>query len=208
MTSVEGIKDRPRTRQRSDALRNRGRLLDAAGKVLRTQPGDASMPLIAAEAGLSVATAYRYYSSIDELLNAYLHSVVMALRNFSHDCPRTGRPLFTAVASEWVRLLGTYGAGMIQLRSRAGFLQRLYQHDEVISTVRDAWERPIRSVMRDLDVPDDEFDYALFLYNVLFDPREVLDLLQSGLTESALLDRLTSAYFGALRGWAGLAAQR
>ncbi|MFD0480194.1 hypothetical protein ACFQ0B_77735 [Nonomuraea thailandensis] len=63
-----------------------------------------------------------------------------------------------------------YGDAMVQLHSRRGFLRRLREGDRVIATVRDAWERPIRSLMHELGVPDDRFDETLFLYNALFDP--------------------------------------
>ncbi|MHA6622185.1 TetR/AcrR family transcriptional regulator [Pseudonocardia sp. DLS-67] len=189
---------------RRDAVRNRRRLLEAAGEILRTDPGAAAMPLVAERAGLSVATAYRYFPSIDELLGAYLHSVIVQLRNYSHDCPKTGVALFEDVAAEWARLLRTYGTAMVQLRSRRGFLARLRGGDELITSVRDAWERPIRSVMRHLGVPDEHFDHALFLYNLMFDPREILDLTGTGLPEQVALRNLAQAYYGALRGWARL----
>jgi AcrR family transcriptional regulator len=189
---------------RRDAVRNRARLLEAAGEILRTDPAGAAMPLVAERAGLSVATAYRYFPSIDELLGAYLHSVIVQLRNYSHDCPKTGLALFEDVAAEWTRLLRTYGTAMVQLRSRQGFLARLRGGDEVITSVRDAWERPIRSVMRHLGVPDEHFDHALFLYNLMFDPREILDLIGAGMPEQVVLRNLVQAYYGALRGWARL----
>ncbi|WP_245645187.1 TetR/AcrR family transcriptional regulator [Pseudonocardia acaciae] len=188
-------------KMRSDARRNRRLLLEAAGEVLRTEPHRAAMPLIAERAGLSVATAYRYYSSLEDLLNAYLHGVIVALRDYSHDCPRTGKALFEDVVHEWFRLLRLYGSAMVQLRAREGFLHRLRDNDVVISTVRDAWERPVRSVMRDIGVPDEEFDYALFLYNILFDPREILDLLDSGFSEEGAIRKMVATYYAALRGW-------
>ena len=189
---------------RRDAIRNRRRLLEAAGEILRTNPGAAAMPLVAERAGLSVATAYRYFPSFDELLGAYLHCVIVQLRNYSHDCPKTGLALFEDVAAEWARLLRTYGTAMVQARSRQGFLARLHGGDELITSVRDAWERPIRSVMRHLGVPDEHFDHALFLYNLMFDPREILDLIGAGLPEQVALRNLVQAYYGALRGWARL----
>lgn len=192
---------RTRTRPRSDSVRNRRRLLDAAGDVLRTQPLEASMPLIAEKAELSVATAYRYFSTLEELLNAYMHLVGLSLTTYSDDSPRTGMALFEDVAAEWARLLRTYGTAMVQIRSRRGFIERLRTHDMVITTIRTAWERPIRQVMRELQVPEEQFEYALSLYNALFDPRDILDLIASGLSEKQVLDRLCSAYFGALAGW-------
>lgn len=160
------------------------------------------MPAIAGRAGLSVPTAYRYYSALDDLLNAYLHRVIVELRDYSHDCPKTGPALFEEVAGEWARLLESYGAAMVQLRSRSGFLARLRGNDPVISTVREAWERPVRSVMRHLEIPDEHFEHALFLCNIMFDPREILDLVDTGLTRDEALLHLEHAYFQALVGWA------
>ncbi len=161
------------------------------------------MPLVAERAGLSVATAYRYFPSLDTLINAYLLSTLVELRNYSHDCPKTGLALFEDVVAERFRLAHRYGAATVQARSRQGFLARLREQDEVITAVRDIWERPIRCVMRHFDIPDEHFDHALFLHNILFDPREILDLICDGRSDRAARERLTQAYYGALRGWAG-----
>jgi hypothetical protein len=37
----------------------------------------------------------------------------------------------------------------------------------------------------------------------MFDPREILDLISTGLPEEEAISRLTTAYYGALQGWAG-----
>lgn len=187
---------------RRDALRNRRKLLDALGQVLSTDPGALSMPAVADTAGLSVATAYRYFNSLDELLSSYTRDLVVDLRNYSHDCPRSGPALFEAVATHWVQQLRVHGPAMIQMRSRTGFLRRLRDNDEMVLAVRDAWERPIRGVMRHLDIPDEHFNHALFLYNALFDPRDILDLIDNGLTEDETVQRLVAAFCGTLQGWA------
>lgn len=88
------------------------------------------------------------------------------------------------VAAEWARLLRACGSAMVHLRSRRGFLARLREDDELIKAVRETWERPIRGVMRHLGVPDEHFDHALFPYNMMFDPREILDLTSTGLAET------------------------
>lgn len=196
----------PEQRARKDAVRNRAALLEAAGQILRERPEEASMAAVASCAGLSQATAYRYFSSIEDLLNAYLHQVVIRLRDFSHDCPATGPALFDEVAAEWFRLLDTYGTAMVQLRSREGLLKRLHRNDPVIGAVREAWERPVRALMRAEDVPDSEFDAALFLYNTLFDPREVLDLTAVFGDPDAVRRRLTATYRAALKGWSATPA--
>jgi AcrR family transcriptional regulator len=187
---------------RRDAVRNRARLIEAMGEILRADADAATMPAVAERAGLAVATAYRYFSTIEELRTAYLQNVIVQLRNYSHDCTKTGVALFEDVVGEWARLLRTYGPAMIQIRSRHGLLARLRAGDELITAARDTWERPIRGVMRHLGIPDHHFEHALFLHNVIFDPREIQDLVQAGLTERRALRDLAQAYYGALRGWA------
>ncbi|MCX5535565.1 TetR/AcrR family transcriptional regulator [Streptomyces sp. NBC_00006] len=186
---------------RQDAVRNRNKLLDAVGAILESEPASVSMPLVARQADLSTATAYRYFSTLEELISAYVYSTIVELRNFSHDCPKTGTALFEAVAAERVRLVRRHGAATVQVRSRQGFLARLQAQDHVITAVRDIWERPIRAAMRQLGVTDEHFDHALFLYNIMFDPRDILDLVATGLDEATVVRRLTRAYYGAVRGW-------
>lgn len=188
--------------KRRDAIRNRQRLLDAVGQVLGSEPDQLSIQTVADRAGLSVATAYRYFPSLEELLTGYMREVVVELRDYSHDCLATGTALFEDVATHWAHQLRLHGPAMAQLRSHRGFLRRLLDDEELTSIVRDAWERPIRSVMRHFGVADEHFDHALFLYNVLFDPREVLDLVDTGLEESEAVRRLVAAYYGAIQGWA------
>lgn len=188
---------------RRDAVRNRKRLLDAVGEVLRMQPDTLGIPAVADRAGLSVATAYRYFPSLEDLLTGYMRAVATELRDYSHDCPKTGTALFEDVATHWARQLRIHGPAMAELRSHRGFLRRLVDNEELTGIVRDAWERPIRGVLRQLGISDDHFNHALFLYNTLFDPREVLDLIDTGLAESEAISRLVGAYYGAVRGWAG-----
>lgn len=194
--------------KRRDAVRNRQRLLDAAGDVLRAEPDALSIPTVADRAGLSVATTYRYFPSLEDLLTSYMREVVVELRDYSHDCPKTGTALFEDVVTHWARQLRLHGPAMAQLRSHRGFLRRLLDNDELTGIVRDAWERPIRGVLRQLGIPDGHFNHALFLYNILFDPRELHDLADTGLQEPEAIRRLVAAYYGALEGWANPANPR
>jgi AcrR family transcriptional regulator len=199
--SAVGAGPRAGRGRRRDAVRNRQRLLDAVSEVLRTEPGAVNIPIVAERAGLSVATTYRYFPSLDDLLTAYMRGVVVELRDYSHDCPKTGTALFEAVANHWVRQLRLDGPSMVQLRSHRGFLRRLLEGDELTGIVRDAWERPIRGILRQFGISDEYFNHALFLYNVLFDPREVFDLVDTGLEESEAVSHLVAAYYGAVKGW-------
>lgn len=61
----------------------------------------------------------------------------------------------------------------------------------------------MRGLLDDIGLPDDMIEYALFLANMIFDPREIQDLLrETDLSRREVVTRLTEAYGGALRGWA------
>lgn len=159
------------------------------------------MPAIAARAEIAPATAYRYFSSVEELCSTYLLEVISELRDYSDGSAHEGRALFEDVLGEWLRLIGVHGPVLVQMRSRRGFLERLHAREPVIDTVRAAWERPMRGLLDELGMPA-LLAEARFLGNILFDPREVLDLLgESGQSPTTVRERLTGAFIGALRGW-------
>ncbi|MFW6695082.1 TetR/AcrR family transcriptional regulator [Streptomyces sp. MAR4 CNX-425] len=187
---------------RSDTLRNRRRLLEAVGELAREAPDRLTMQAVASRAEIGPATAYRYYSSMDDVLAAYVLSVVEELRDFSVSSAARGRPLFDAVVDKWVDLLAEHGPALVQLRSRRGYLERLHAGNEIIVAMRDAWSGPVRGLLDDLGIPAGMLEYALFLSNMIFDPREVQDLLrETGLSRREVIARLTEAYRGALSGW-------
>lgn len=188
---------------RSDTRRNRRRLLQAIGELARESPDKLTMQAIAARAEIGPATAYRYYSTVDDALAAYVYSVIEELRDFSASSNAKGQPLFDSVVEKWVDLIAVHGPALVQLRHRQGFLERLNSGNELTVMVRTAWDKPIWELLEDLGLPDEMYAYALVLNNMLFDPREILDLLQqTNMSRQEVIRRLTEAYRGALRGWA------
>lgn len=190
-----------RQKKRKDVVRNNRMILKAAGEMIRTDPTSININKVAERAGLSVPTVYRYYPSAEAILDRYMIEVDAQIRDFSHDCDTAGPALFEDVLDEWGEIITVYGPGLVQIRSRQGFLERLDAGDEAMEIVRSAWERPIRRIMGSEGVDEIYFDNALFLFNMMFDPREMLDLTRRGLTMKQALSILKSAYFGALREW-------
>ena len=186
---------------RSDARRNRRAILRAAGDIIRIDPQALTIPAVAERAGVSVSTVYRHYSSADALLGSYMVEVDTQIRDYSHDCNTAGPELFDDVLREWGSIIEVYGPGLVQLRSRRGFLERLYTGDTAMQMVREAWERPIRRLLRAEAIEDDYFEGALFLFNMMFDPRELLDLCARDRPMDTVLAIMKDAYLGALRGW-------
>jgi AcrR family transcriptional regulator len=88
-------------RDRSDALRNRERLLEAARAVFADQGADASLKSVAARAGLGVGTVYRHFATQDALIEAVLADYFTALQARAEELrgsPEPGQALAT-----WLR---------------------------------------------------------------------------------------------------------
>ena len=64
---------------RRDAVRNRGRLVDAAAQAFREEGLGASVNAIAERAGVNVATLYRHFPTKDALIVAVLEAVLEPL---------------------------------------------------------------------------------------------------------------------------------
>ena len=189
-------------RLRSDTLRNRRRLLEAVGELAREAPDELTMQAVASRAEIGPATAYRYFSSMEDVIAAYVLDVIEELRDFSARSTGQGRPLFDAVAHAWVDLLAEHGPALVQLRSPRGYLERLHGGNEIIAATRDAWSVPVRELLDDIGLSQVTLDHALFLCNMIFDPREIQDLVQeTQLSRREIVSRLTEVYCGALRGW-------
>ncbi|WP_233520053.1 TetR family transcriptional regulator [Prauserella sp. PE36] len=168
----------------------------------RETPNELTMQAIATRAEIGPATAYRYYSTIEDVLAAYSLGVVGELIEYSEECALKGRLLFEAVLGKWLELLEEHGAALTQLRSRRGYLERLHAGADTIVATERAWRRPVSSLLDELGLPTDQLEYALFLSNIIFDPREIGDLRKEAkLSQSEIAARLTASYIGALRGW-------
>lgn len=187
---------------RSDTRRNKQQLLRAVAEEVRENPGPLSLQSIAARAEVAVTSAYRYYASLDELLSAYLHQLMEELEEFSATSPLSGPKLFEAVLSRWVDLVFEHGKVLVRLRSRSGYLERLDRQDPVIQTSLQIWERPLANLLNDPELADVPMRRALFLCNVLTDPREILDLHEAdGMSASQITVLVAAAVSGSLRSY-------
>jgi len=188
---------------RQDTSRNQEQVLKAAQKLLAESAETLSMRRLAQEANISPATIYRYYGTIDNVVESFRQSVISSVVAKSDACTDSGIQLLKTVCLFWIDLVLKDGKAMSHSRSRTGYMQRLRNKTPDILMQEAAMSRPLAEACRELKitVPGEE---ALFLWNQIFDPRDVLDLaasLEIGRLE--LRDRLSSALLGALQGWAG-----
>jgi AcrR family transcriptional regulator len=189
--------------QRRDSVASRQRLLAATGRLLARGERPRNLQQVAAEAGLAAATAYRHFESLDAALQAYAHFTIVSMQQFAAEQEATGSELLRILSTEWVRLIRERGPAMVHLRSPDGFLHRRRSGDRLITDTCTYLEPAVRGILAEIGLPADALEYALFLWNVMFDPREVLDLLYTlGWPGDVLVDRLMASYFPALRAFA------
>lgn len=186
---------------RSDTERNRRHLLRAVGG-LDLRVGDpVKMSDIAERAEVSAATAYRHFSSVADLFAAYRTEVGEQLLAYSRALPDEGRRWLHLVCREWVRLVLAHGGVMVRTRSDDGYLRRLRSGAGYLSAQAEALRGPVGSAALECGIADPG-DVGLFLWNILFDPREVFDLRDTEhLDAEQITERLVGAFMGALHGW-------
>jgi AcrR family transcriptional regulator len=185
---------------RRDSRESRKRLLDATGRLLARQEPPRNLQHIASEAGLAVATAYRHFGSLDDALQAYAHQTVLSMGEFAAQQSLCGLSLLTALSREWVRLTRERGPAMVHLRSRRGFLERRREDEPIISATCAYLEPAMVQLLAEEALPAEALETALFLWNILFDPREILDLLGTlAWEEGELVERLLEIFREGLR---------
>jgi AcrR family transcriptional regulator len=187
---------------RSDVRANRERLVKAASH-LRSRAGTngVSMGDVADLAGMSQATAYRHFSSVDAVLQEFRRSVGAKLLNFTDAQTLSGVALLDAVSRQWIQLVLAHGQAMIQTRSSEGYLRRLRNRPSYLSDQALALQRPLTQACTELGLPEPG-DEGMFLWNIFFDPREITDLGSAGgMSETMVGDLLVATFLGALRGW-------
>ncbi|MFP5020751.1 TetR/AcrR family transcriptional regulator [Pseudonocardia phyllosphaerae] len=186
---------------RSDTERNRRRLIEAAADLAGERGTAVKMTEVAERAEVAVATAYRHFASVDDILAVYRFDVGLRLLTFSRRSDLTGLRLLEAVCAEWVRLVVVHGRSMVHTRSAEGYLARLRAGARHIAVQVEAVQQPIAAAAAELGLPEPG-EQGAFLWNILFDPREIFDLLDTvGLTQAQVSRRLFAAFCGSLRGW-------
>ena len=187
---------------RTDTERNRRRLIKAAAYLVARRGSSVRMADVAERAEVSTATAYRHFGSVDEILEQFRFDVGQRLLDFSTKTNERGLERLKLVCGYWVRLVVKHGGAMVQTRSEHGYLERLRGATPYLTVQANALLPAIADAAFELGM-DDPGDEALFLWNMMFDPREIFDLLRTvGLTEEQALGRLFAAFCGALVEWA------
>jgi AcrR family transcriptional regulator len=111
-------------RLRSDARRNRDRLVETATRVFASQGVDSSLESIARQAGVGIGTLYRHFPSREALIEVVYRREVAAMRDAAVELLREHRP--DEALSLWMQRFVDYIAAK---RGMHESLKILYESD-------------------------------------------------------------------------------
>jgi AcrR family transcriptional regulator len=161
------------TPARSDSRLTRDRLVESvAGYIDLHGREPMRMVDVAHHAGVSQATAYRYFESLDQLVRAHVVQLPEhAAAAFAHGDRLEHDPVerFRRWNAAWVSACLHYGPTAVHLRSSEGFLARRRSGDPAVLSVCDRVEPLLRALVEDPVA-------KLLVWNAMSDPREVMDL--------------------------------
>jgi AcrR family transcriptional regulator len=163
--------------ERADSRQTRHALIDAVGLYVdRHAKTPERLADVAVFARVATATAYRHFDSIDHLIEAFIMRFPLDVAARAQRLKIASGHTSEAVARlhrwnrAWVITALELGTIATALRSREGFLARRERGDPVVVAVCQQVE-PLLAALGPNDLV-----YLLALWNVITDPREVLDL--------------------------------
>jgi len=189
-------------RRRSDAVRSRTLLTDAVERLLRSGRVDFSLPELASEAGVGVATAYRHYATPAEALYAHnARAVGQLVTAFGEVAPELD-PLtrFRRHCEVWVGQAQTWGEACRHIRSSQGLIERLHAGDPPITQLYSVLGRVLDELVAAGRMSATDPEAAVLMWVTIFDERVVYDLLEHHRWDvPTITGYLTRATEGALR---------
>lgn len=186
---------------RADARENREALLAAVERLLR-EGRPFTLTALSDEAGVSRATTYRNFSSPDDAVEAYIHAFLDSWdERWRADARVGGANEFDAVSEAWIELIAERSHALARTRSSEGFLKRAHGDDPIIGRVYAAVRPAVDKALAAGLLGTAEPDIVVMLWNLLLDPRELIDLAAfRGTSIGAVGRELLGLVYAAARG--------
>ncbi|MDF2443851.1 MAG: hypothetical protein JWR01_2054 [Subtercola sp.] len=187
---------------RADTRRTRTRLLNVLGDLLETRGLAVSLPELAREAGVSVATVYRHFDDVHDLRQEFYDRTLASLIDeFSRLTDQHGGlDLYERMCEAWVEMASGWARAGSFIRSPEGFIERVTKKDVLITRLYGLLRPVVQSLMSDGVVAERNVDYAVLLWVTLFDERVFIDLeIAMAWNVTATAKRLSATYLDALR---------
>ncbi|OAA21106.1 transcriptional regulator [Frankia sp. EI5c] len=198
-------------RTRSDFLASRRDLLDAVGRLLARNGRRFSLVDLAAEAGVSTATAYRHFVDVHDALDVYYLQLIDVLVTDIRALAAGDDNLanFEVVCDVWVRSVARWGRAAVHVRSAQGYLARLKAQDDLVARLHEVLAPVVLGLVESGVLPPQEPEYAVLLWASVFDERVIVDLLDTlGWSVEQVAQKLTASALRMLgfTGWTPLRA--
>lgn len=186
--------------QRTDARLNRQRLLAAVGRLL-AESGRLTLAELAVEAGVSRSTTYRNFDGPNEAIDAYIADFLTDFEAAVNTSELEDSLLrLHELCNAWGRLVQERSHALVHVRSVEGYLARARREDPIIGRIHGIITRAVATAVADGQLPPVDLDYAAFLWNLLLDPRELLDLaVHRDQSVQQVTEALTADYITILR---------
>lgn len=147
-------------RPRSDSIRNRERLLEAATEIFSAGRPQASLEAVARKAGLGIGTLYRHFPTREDLFEAVYRHEVDLLGELADQLALNNEPV--EALKKWlqanVRLVATKKGMMeaLQLATVGSSELKVYSYDRMINAIGLLLDRAVKAgEVRD-DVPPED----------------------------------------------------
>src|SRR5580698_7548195 len=135
--------DKTTRRPRTDAVRNRVRVLEAAKAVFSAGGPDASLEAVAREAGVGIGTLYRHFPTREALFEAVYRREVQQLADLAEQLKQKAQPV--EALRQWMRSIVKFVAtkkGMSTALALAA-----YKNSELFSYSFNQLTRSVRSLL-------------------------------------------------------------
>jgi len=187
---------------RSDTQRTRDRILNAMAHLLEEKGLDFSLPDLARETGVAVATVYRHFDDLGDLRQEFYNRFVSMIIGALAELPEhhEGQALLDATCVTWVERVLPYMRAAALIRSAEGYLERAQAGDSFVSSLHDGVILPILDKLIIAGViPEQNRDRAALIWITLFDERVLIDLTSTfGWDAARVAASLQAALVGAL----------
>jgi AcrR family transcriptional regulator len=166
---------------RRDTRATREALLDAAGALLAERGTTFGLPELARRAAVSTATAYRHFTAVQDVHQAFYLRLAEDLVRQLDAAGGRGRGVhrFQAVCQTWARAALSWGPAAVHIRSPRGYLHRLRDGDVLVGALHRTLAPVVAQLVDDGAIRPQQVDYAVLLWITIFDERVVLDLHDS-----------------------------
>lgn len=203
MTSDRRPRGNPARPLRRDSGRTFDALVAATETLLAAKGRDVTMADIAAAAGTSTATAYRYFASTEEAFTAYYWDRLERLITRLEDCGSSTQRAthFREMCRIWVEEAILAGPAEVHIRSARGYLERVRDNDPAVSSLHAVLAPALADLIAVGVLPEQDLDYAALIWATILDERVVVDLhVVKGWGADRIADSLASSTLAALGG--------